>query len=47
MVKWKEAMLRSSRVGLQYAVGSIHRSLRMPKVLGAGAPVYLAATMEY
>ena len=41
---------RSSRAGLQFPVGRIHRHLRRgnyAKRVGAGAPVYLAAVMEY
>jgi hypothetical protein len=42
---------RSSRAGLQFPVGRIHRLLlRMGNYaerVGAGAPVYLAAVMEY
>jgi len=41
---------RSSRAGLQFPVGRIHRHLREGRYaarVGAGAPVYLAAVMEY
>merc|ERR1712071_398928 len=41
---------RSSRAGLQFPVGRIHRMLRKGNYaerVGAGAPVYLAAVMEY
>ena len=41
---------RSSRAGLQFPVGRIHsqlRSGRYAKRVGAGAPVYLAAVLEY
>ena len=41
---------RSSRVGLQFPVGRVHRLLRngnYSQRVGAGAPVYLAAVMEY
>ena len=41
---------RSSRAGLQFPVGRIHRLLRKgnyAKRIGAGGPVYLAAVMEY
>src|ERR1700709_890987 len=41
---------RSSRAGLQFPVGRIHRLLRKGSYadrVGAGAPVYLAAVMEY
>uniref|UniRef100_A0A5S6QQF2 Histone H2A n=1 Tax=Trichuris muris TaxID=70415 RepID=A0A5S6QQF2_TRIMR len=41
---------RSSKAGLQFPVGRIHRLLRhgnFAKRIGAGAPVYLAAVLEY
>ena len=41
---------RSSRAGLQFPVGRIHRHLRKGNYsdrIGAGASVYLAAVMEY
>ncbi|KAL9956217.1 hypothetical protein ACROYT_G037664 [Oculina patagonica] len=41
---------RSSRAGLQFPVGRIHRFLRKGNYaerVGAGAPVYLAAVLEY
>ena len=41
---------RSTRAGLQFPVGRIHRLLRKghyAERIGAGAPVYLAAVMEY
>lgn len=41
---------RSTRAGLQFPVGRIHRHLRegrYAKRVGAGAPVYLAAVLEY
>ena len=41
---------RSSRAGLQFPVGRIHRLLRKGSYsdrVGAGAPVYLAAVLEY
>nr|XP_046168395.1 histone H2A-like isoform X1 [Oncorhynchus gorbuscha] len=41
---------RSSRAGLQFPVGRVHRLLRKghyAKRVGAGAPVYLAAVLEY
>jgi len=41
---------RSSRAGLQFPVGRIHRFLkegRYGKRIGSGAPVYLAAVLEY
>uniref|UniRef100_A0A2R8ZHX8 Histone H2A n=1 Tax=Pan paniscus TaxID=9597 RepID=A0A2R8ZHX8_PANPA len=36
-----KAKSRSSRAGLQFPVGRVHR------LLGAGAPVYMAAVLEY
>ena len=41
---------RSSRAGLQFPVGRMHRLLRKGHYadrVGAGAPVYLAAVLEY
>mgnify|MGYP003638228749 FL=1 len=41
---------RSSRAGLQFPVGRIHSQLksgRYARRVGAGAPVYLAAVLEY
>ncbi|XP_067616476.1 histone H2A-like [Eurosta solidaginis] len=41
---------RSKRAGLQFPVGRIHRALRngnYAEHVGGGAPVYLAAVMEY
>ncbi|KAH9398642.1 PREDICTED: histone H2A-beta, sperm-like [Rhagoletis zephyria] len=41
---------RSSRAGLQFPVGRIHRLLRKGNYserVGAGAPVYLASVLEY
>ncbi|EUB62025.1 Histone H2A [Echinococcus granulosus] len=41
---------RSIRAGLQFPVGRVHRLLRKGNYaerVGAGAPVYLAAVMEY
>ena len=41
---------RSSRAGLQFPVGRVHRLLRSGNYaerVGAGAPVYLAAVLEY
>jgi histone H2A len=41
---------RSARAGLQFPVGRIHRHLRKGSFgnrVGAGAPVYLAAVLEY
>ncbi|XP_032872526.1 histone H2A-like [Amblyraja radiata] len=43
-------MSRSSRAGLQFPVGRVHRLLRKGNYgerVGAGAPVYLAAVLEY
>merc|ERR1711910_30327 len=45
-----KATSRSSRAGLQFPVGRIHRLLRKgnyAKRIGAGGPVYMAAVMEY
>merc|ERR1712112_123036 len=45
-----KAKSRSSRAGLQFPVGRIHRLLRKgnyAKRVGAGAPVYMAAVMKY
>ena len=41
---------RSAKAGLQFPVGRIHRLLRKGNYaqrIGAGAPVYLAAVLEY
>ncbi|KAJ8397203.1 hypothetical protein AAFF_G00440370 [Aldrovandia affinis] len=41
---------RSSKAGLQFPVGRVHRLLRKGNYaqrIGAGAPVYLAAVLEY
>merc|ERR1712230_323483 len=46
----KSAQSRSSKAGLAFPVGRIHRLLRKGNYaerVGAGAPVYLAAVMEY
>lgn len=46
----KSAQSRSSKAGLQFPVGRIHRFLRKGNYserVGAGAPVYMAAVMEY
>jgi len=46
----KKAKSRSSKAGLQFPVGRIHRHLRKGNYaqrIGAGAPVYLAAVLEY
>ncbi len=45
-----KAKTRSSRAGLQFPVGRVHRLLRKGNYAqrgGAGAPVYLAAVLEY
>ncbi|XP_065082128.1 histone H2A-like [Ochlerotatus camptorhynchus] len=45
-----KAKSRSSRAGLQFPVGRIHRLFRKGNYaerVGAGAPVYLSAMMEY
>lgn len=45
-----KAKSRSARAGLQFPVGRIHRFLRKGNYaerVGAGAPVYLSAVMEY
>ena len=45
-----KAKSRSSRAGLQFPVSRVHRHLRKGKYgdrIAAGAPVYLAAVMEY
>ena len=45
-----KAKSRSARAGLQFPVGRVHRFLRRGNYaqrVGAGAPVYLAAVMEY
>ena len=41
---------RSARAGLKFPVGRVHRHLKhghYSKRIGAGAPVYLAAVLEY
>ena len=48
--KGTKSKTRSSRAGLQFPVGRIHRLLRKGNYaerVGAGAPVYLAAVLEY
>ena len=48
--KATKAVSRSSKAGLQFPVGRIARYLKGGKYasrLGAGAPVYLAAVLEY
>ncbi|KAK0220065.1 histone-fold-containing protein [Armillaria luteobubalina] len=45
-----KSQTRSSRAGLQFPVGRVHRLLRKGNYaqrVGAGAPVYLAAVLEY
>ena len=45
-----KAKSRSSRAGLQFPVGRIHRLMRKGHYadrIGSGAPVYLAAVLEY
>ena len=45
-----KSVTRSSRAGLQFPVGRVHRLLRKghyAQRVGAGAPVYLAAVLEY
>ncbi len=46
----KKAVSRSSKAGLQFPVGRVGRYMKKAKVadrIGAGAPVYLAAVLEY
>ena len=46
----KKAVSRSSQAGLQFPVGRVARYMKKMKVasrVGAGAPVYLAAVLEY
>ncbi|KAJ3108151.1 histone H2A [Phlyctochytrium planicorne] len=46
----KTAKSRSNRAGLAFPVGRIHRLLRKGNYshrIGAGAPVYMAAVLEY
>ncbi|KAL9974174.1 hypothetical protein ACROYT_G011185 [Oculina patagonica] len=48
--KGTKSKTRSSRAGLQFPVGRIHRLLRKGNYaerVGAGAPVYMAAVLEY
>ena len=48
--KGKKSVSRSAKAGLQFPVGRIARFLKKGKYaerVGAGAPVYLAAVMEY
>eukprot|EP01108_Squamamoeba_japonica_P001089 TRINITY_DN142_c0_g1_i1.p1 TRINITY_DN142_c0_g1~~TRINITY_DN142_c0_g1_i1.p1 ORF type:complete len:157 (+),score=75.54 TRINITY_DN142_c0_g1_i1:64-471(+) len=44
------SVTRSTRAGLQFPVGRVHRHLRDGRYaarVGAGAPVYMAAVLEY
>ena len=46
----KASRNRSTKAGLQFPVGRVHRFLKRGNYanrIGAGAPVYLAAVMEY
>ena len=46
----KKAVSRSAKAGLQFPVGRVARFLKKGKYadrIGAGAPVYLAAVLEY
>lgn len=48
--KGTKAKSRSSKAGLQFPVGRIHRFLRKGNYahrIGAGAPVYMCAVLEY
>jgi histone H2A len=48
--KGAKAVSRSSKAGLQFPVGRIARYLKIGKYaqrVGAGAPVYLSAVLEY
>ena len=48
--KGGKAVSRSKKAGLQFPVGRVHRYLKVGKYasrIGAGAPVYLAAVLEY
>ncbi|VDN20883.1 unnamed protein product [Gongylonema pulchrum] len=48
--KSSEKKTRSSRAGLQFPVSRIHRKLRKGSYaerVGAGAPVYMTAVLEY
>merc|ERR1712177_207974 len=50
MKKKNKSVSRSARAGLQFPVGRTSRYLRKgrySKRIGGGAPVYLAAVMEY
>ena len=46
----KKATSRSAKAGLQFPVGRVHRHMKLGRYasrIGAGAPVYLAAVLEY
>ena len=46
----KKSTSRSAKAGLQFPVGRVHRHIkngRYASRIGAGAPVYLAAVLEY
>lgn len=46
----RPAASRSTRAGLQFPVGRIHRFLKqrfLGKRIGSAAPIYLAAVLEY
>ena len=48
--KGGKSVSRSKKAGLQFPVGRVHRFLKQGKYasrIGAGAPVYLAAVLEY
>ena len=48
--KGGKSVSRSKKAGLQFPVGRVHRFLKRGKYasrIGAGAPVYLAAVLEY
>ena len=47
---WKCAWSRSAKAGLQFPVARVHRQMKLGRYasrIGAGAPVYLAAVLEY
>ncbi|XP_046542383.1 histone H2A-like [Haliotis rubra] len=49
-IKASKSKSRSTRAGLQFPVGRLHRLLRKGNYaerIGAGAPVYMAAVLEY
>ena len=48
--KGSKSTTRSARAGLQFPVGRVARYMRNMKIadrIGAGAPVYMAAVLEY